>query len=184
MRTEKAKKKTPDHKGNMRVVMAFLDLYDACLKNAEALLNEATLLFRNRHVARAFVLAHTGWEEIGKSQLVADFLNRMVSQDEFEAAFRDHRFKSAYNWRKFVLNANDLSDSTIQYDRGRADAAWLKRNAALHVQKQADFTPLIPEEQISKAEARSIIEALRKELEQIRRYDALTERVGSASFLK
>ena len=76
MKTEKGKKKIIDLKGDMRVVKRLLQLYDACLKNATALLAEADLLFTNGHHARAFALAHTGWEETGKSQIVADFLNR------------------------------------------------------------------------------------------------------------
>lgn len=184
MKTEKGKKKVLDLKGDMRVVMRLLNLYDACLMNAQALLAEADLLFKNGHHARAFALAHTGWEETGKSQIVADFLNQMVSEEEFESAFKDHRLKSAYNWRQFVLNSADLSDSTIEYDRSKADAALQKRHASLYVEKHKDFSPVVPESQVSTEEAHGVIEALRKELSDIRLYDSINERVGSESFLK
>ncbi len=184
MKTEKGKKDVLDIKGDMRIVMRLLSLHDACLKNAEALLSEADLLFKNGHHSRAFTLAHTGWEETGKSQLVADFLNQMVSSEEFEAAFRDHKLKSAYNWRRFVLNPASIADSTIEYDRSKATAALQKRHSSLYVEKNIDFSPVLPESQVGKEEAQTVIEALRKELKNIRLYDAINERVGSQSFLK
>jgi len=184
MKTEKGKKDVLDLKGDMRVVTRLLHLYDACLKNAEALLSEADLLFTNGHDPRAFALAHTGWEETGKSQVVADFLNQMVSSEEFEAAFKDHKLKSAYNWRRFVLNTVNMADSTIEYDRSKATAALQKRHSSLYVEKNTDFSPVAPESQVNKEEAHEVIEALRKELKNIRLYDAINERVGSESFLK
>jgi AbiV family abortive infection protein len=184
MKTEKGKKDVLDLKGDMRVAMRLFGLYDACLKNATALLSEADLLFKNGHYARAFALAHTGWEETGKSQIVADFLNQMVSEEEFEAAFKDHKLKSAYNWRRFVLNPANLADSTIEYDRSKAAAALQKRHSSLYVEKQNDCSPIAPENQVSKEGAHAVIEALRKELNNIRFYDAVNERVGSQSFLK
>lgn len=184
MKTKKAKTDTLNVKGDMRIVTRLLSLYDACLKNAKGLLHEAELLFGHAHYPRAFALAHTGWEETGKAQIVADYLNRMVSEEEFEAAFKDHKFKSAYNWRQFVLNPVDLPDSTIEYDRDKAAAALRKRHAALYVEKEKDFSPVIPSSQVSEEDACKVINALRKELENIRLYDSLTERVGSASFLK
>jgi hypothetical protein len=58
MKTEKGKKDVLDIKGDMRIVMRLLSLYDACLKNAESLLSEADLLFKNGYYLRAFALAH------------------------------------------------------------------------------------------------------------------------------
>ncbi|WAC06611.1 MAG: AbiV family abortive infection protein [Thermodesulfobacteriota bacterium] len=184
MKTKKGKKDVLDLKGDMRVVKRLLQLYDACLKNAEALLSEADLLFKKGHHPRAFTLAHTGWEETGKSQLVADFLNQMVSPVEFEAAFKDHKLKSAYNWRRFVWNFANIADSTIEYDRNKTTAGLQKRHSSLYVGKNTDFSPIAPESQVSKEEAHTVIEALRNEIKKINLYDAITERVGSKSFLK
>lgn len=184
MKTEKAKGKSRPRRGDMRVFMSLLGLYDACLRNANELLTEAQLLLSHGHAARAFALAYTGWEEVGKAQLVGDFANDMVAQEEFEAGFRDHNLKSAYNWRQFVLNTKNINDSTIAYDRSRAQAAFQKRQAAFYVEKDSDFKPLSPAENVTKEEAERIIRALDSELKQIREFDALTERIGSASFLK
>jgi AbiV family abortive infection protein len=184
MRTEKAKGKSRSTKTDMRVFMYLLDLYDACLRNADELLTEARLLISHGHVARAFALAYTGWEEVGKAQLVGDFANDMVSQEEFEAAFRDHTLKSAYNWRQFVLNTKDVNASTIEYDRNRAREAFEKRQAAFYVGKDTLLKPLTPDEGVTKEEAEQVIHALATEIRHIREADAMTERIGSASFLK
>lgn len=143
MKTQKAKEKIRPRRGDMRVYMSLLELYDACLRNANELLAEAHLLLRHGHVARGFALAYTGWEEVGKAQLVGDFANDMVAEEEFETAFKDHKLKSAYNWRHFVLNPTDLNDSTIEYHRSRAQAAFEKRQAAFYVGKTRIYNPYL-----------------------------------------
>lgn len=159
-------------------------MYNACLRNASDLLTEARLLIDHGHIPRAFALAYTGWEEVGKAQLVGDYANDMVSQKEFEAAFRDHNLKSSYNWRQFVINKTDINDSTIEYDRNRAQAAFEKRQAAFYVAKRSDLKPLSPTENLIREEAETVIRSLAKELKQIREADAIAERIASASFLK
>ncbi len=168
----------------MRVFNALVAIYDACLENATDLLAEAQLLASHHHTARAFALALTGWEEVGKAQLVADFAYDMVAEEEFESAFRDHYLKSSYNSRQFVLNPADMSDSTIEYDRSRAVSAFRKRQEALYVEKTADLRPLTPKEAVAEEDVHAMISALESELKNIRRMDAVTERIGSRSFLK
>ncbi len=171
-------------RGDMRRFVALSDLYGACLLNAEALLSEAKLLFAHRHFARAYALAYTGWEEVGKAQITGDFAYDMVAEEEFEAAYVDHKIKSAYNWRRFVLNVVDTQDSTIEYDRGKATKYFETRQTALYVNKTPDLKALSPVEAISKTVAETAISALSKELQEIRFYDAMNERMGSKSFLK
>lgn len=184
MRTKKAKAELTKRSGDMRRFMALSSLYGVCLSNAEELLSEAKLLFDHRHFARAYALAYTGWEEIGKAQLTADFAYGMVSEKEFETAYVDHKIKSAYNWRRFVLNTIDTKDSTIEYDRAEAKAHFEARQAALYVNKTPDLKAISPAQEISEKVASSVIAALAKELEEIRYYDAINERMGSKSFLK
>lgn len=85
-----------------------LDLYAACLSNARDLLEEAELLASHGHAPRAYFLAYTALEELGKSQVVADYFNGLVSEAEFDAAFRDHVFKAAYV-NRYVQIPADLS---------------------------------------------------------------------------
>lgn len=182
VKTPKAKGKSRARRGDMRMVSALLDLYGACLRNASDLLAEAQLLLANGHVARAFALAYTGWEEVGKAQLVGDFTNEMVAEEEFEAAFRDHKLKVAYNWRRFVLNPEDVTDSTIEYDRSRAEVPFEKRQAALYVNKDSSLGPSLPRDAVSKLETESIITALEKELKEIRELDYLTGALAQSPF--
>ncbi len=184
MRTEKAKAKSKSGIYDMQVIESLVDLYDACLENAADLLEEAKLLLSHGHVARAFALAYTGWEEVGKSQLVGDYCNNMVAVEEFEAAFRDHNLKSSYNWRQFILNPADVKDSTIEYDRNRAKKAFEKRQAAFYVEKDVTFKPITPGTSIAKEDAEAVIRALENEITNINQSDSFTERIGSQSFLK
>ncbi len=159
-------------------------LYDACLENAESLHTEANLLLENGHVARAFVLAYTGWEEVGKAQLVADFANGMAAETEFEDAFRRHNLKVAYNSRRFILDTHNVQLSTIEYESPKAKSLFDARNASLYVAKGTDDSALVPTDAISRKAAQEFVMALRKELDDIFLFDTVNERIGSASFLK
>src|SRR5437773_11997288 len=91
---------------------SLLRLYRACLRNAGALLVEAKLLLAHRHYARAYALAFTAYEEIGKSQVVADFFEDVASKKELDDAFRAHNPKVAYVRRMFLFDP-DTSEVTV-----------------------------------------------------------------------
>jgi AbiV family abortive infection protein len=71
----------------------FLALYNASLRNATELLGEAEILFEREKYARAYALAFTALEEISKSQLAADVFTGLITGEEFNECFRDHRKK-------------------------------------------------------------------------------------------
>lgn len=169
---------------SLRRVSRLVALYDVCLQNARALQAEAELLLSNGFTARAFALAFTGWEETGKAQIVADFANGMASENEFDAAFRNHNLKVAYNRRQFILDPKDPARSAIEYDETGARQLFEGRQRALYVGKTADDAPIVPDQEISRVTAERAIAALKKELDDIRVFDAMNERIGSASFLK
>lgn len=154
-------------------------LYDACLHNSKALIEEAELLFKHDHFARAFSLGITAYEELGKSQIVADYFNDMTSLIEFNDAFKKHDIKSAYNARKF-----DLNISTITYDVKKSKGLLKCRNDSLYVNYNDDFEPQEPINIINSEDAAKVIKAARKELEDIIKMAAITERIGSKSFMK
>lgn len=168
----------------MKRFSALVNLYGVCLKNAEALLLEAQLLFDHGHFARSYALAYTGWEEMGKAQITADFAYHMAAEEEFDAAFNDHKLKSAYNWRKFVINTKNIEDSTIEYDRATATKHFETRNTALYVGKTGDLRAIEPLVEITEEIAETILTALSRELDDIRTFAAMNERMGSKSFLK
>jgi AbiV family abortive infection protein len=52
-------------------------------------------LFDREKYARAYALAFTALEEISKSQLAADVFTGLITDEEFQECFRDHRKKIA-----------------------------------------------------------------------------------------
>lgn len=116
-----------------------LDLYQACRKNAAELLEEAEILLKHSRFERAFFLALSACEELGKAQLVADYYSGCVAKSEFEAAFQDHKTKIAFHERYILVPQGDLV-----YDRGDAKELWIKRLKSLYVQVGKEFKAQVP----------------------------------------
>ncbi len=161
-----------------------LDLYWACLSNSGDLLKEAELLVSHGHVPRAYFLAYTALEELGKSQVVADYFYDLVSDAEFDAAFRDHVFKAAYI-NRYVQIPKDLDQQWfIEYDKGAAKRHVADRGRALYTERKPDNAPQSPGDEISATSAEEMIASARNYLEAIRRMEYLTERIGTKAFTK
>ncbi|MFO1315493.1 MAG: AbiV family abortive infection protein [Burkholderiales bacterium] len=168
----------------MSIKFWVLDLYAACLSNASDLLEEAELLAQHGRAPRAYFLAYTAMEELGKSQVVADYFNDLVAEAEFEAAFRNHVFKAAYI-NRYVPIPKDLDQQWfIEYDKAAVKRHVTDRGRALYIECKPNNTPQLPKEEISKASANEMIASARKYLEAIRRMEYLTERIGTKAFTK
>jgi len=89
--------------------------YDRCYSNAVALTADAELLFQAGRFARACALAIIAWEELGKSQIAADYYSGVLTEAEYKAAFKEHRLKTSYLNRAGAINSN-LPDRCLQYD--------------------------------------------------------------------
>jgi AbiV family abortive infection protein len=163
--------------------LAVFDLYEACLKNADQLLDEADLLLSHAYHARALALALVAYEEVGKSQIVADYFNEMVSEKEFREAFVRHEIKSAYNAREFHITRKPF-EARIVYDRGKAKRYSQYRMASLYVGCTNDYASLIPSEMVTPEDATAAIKACRNKIKHIRVMSSATERIGSKSFAK
>jgi len=158
-----------------------LRLYRACLRNAAALLAEAKLLLSHRHYARAYVLAFTAYEEIGKSQVVADFFEDVASKKEFDRAFQAHNPKVAYVRRAYLFDPA-TSNVTVDYDPASARNDFVSRSAALYVGCGDGYEPVEPS--VSETVAKKAVERVEHLLDEIFQYECITERVGSKSFTK
>jgi len=183
MKTSKAHaatKKRPDFGRYCRLV----DLYVACLKHARAHHDAATALLDAGFVSQAYAIAFTGWEEIGKAQIVADFANGMAAESEYDEAFRSHGLKVAYNSRRFELNVADIPASIIKYELASAKHLFEARQRALYVGKDDKDGPILPDTEIPRDAVEKAIKQLTRELDNIDMQDAISERIGSASFLK
>jgi AbiV family abortive infection protein len=159
--------------------MSLLDLYEACLANAAALVDEADLLLSNGHTARAYALGFTAYEEVGKSQIVADRFEDVVSEKEFVEAFHIHGPKAAYVGRHVRL-----PDGTVEYDPAKMKTHFEARNNALYVGRDSANRPLAPAQAVSRADAESVIRAVRKELDYIRFAEHVNGRIGTKGLFK
>lgn len=170
--------------GKRKINFALLDLYGACLKNADHLMQEADLLLSHGHHARAFYLAFTAFEELGKSQLVADYFNELISDAEYRAAFHDHRIKAAYVERYVTIPKNQRDTWFIEYDKQALSTEISYRMRSLYVEAGNNFNPLLPEDAISIDLAKKTVAEARRFLEEILRMEYLTERIGTKAFTK
>ena len=178
----KTRKRKEELTSNTKVPSSprLLKLYNACRENAAVLLNEAELLLNNGHYPRAFFLALTALEEIGKSQIVADYYTGCVSREEFEKAFTDHKLKIAFNERYIDIQSGELT-----YDRSTATELWEKRLQALYVQCKSDLDSQKPSEMIRKIDAQYIIDQVKKEFSELISSEWLNSpRIGSKALLK
>jgi len=151
------------------------DTYRRAHDNAVALLGEAGLLREHGMFARAFALACTALEEIGKSQVAADVYTGFLPHEPFEKAIRDHQFKSAYTTRSVLL----LSLQPVLNDPKTAEQLFRRRNDALYVSpdnevQDADF----------EHDATTMIRYCDEWLETIARTEAISERIGTRGFMK
>ena len=76
-----------------RLPNEFLILYERAETNARELLQEAEILFDAGKFPRAYALAFTALEEISKSQLAADVYTGLITEEEFQRHYRDHKKK-------------------------------------------------------------------------------------------
>ncbi|MCL6099491.1 MAG: AbiV family abortive infection protein [Bacteroidetes bacterium] len=138
------------------------DLRRSCIKNSIELLNDAKLLYKHRRYPRAFALAFTSYEEFGKGQLVSDYITGVASEEEFWLSFRSHDLKTSYNNRKIVINTDRTSSWTVEYNNNNAKTFFRLRMDSLYVDCSKDYTPSIPQKQISAKTAKQIIVEVEK----------------------
>jgi len=182
MKTRKKKSEGSDSK-TLSSHSDYLQLYRACISNSFSLIEEARLLYKHKYYARAFFLALTADEELGKSQLIADFINDCFSQEEFEKAFRDHDLKIAYNRRYLTLSEGTKGDATIEYDLKDVKSYIKARMNSLYVNRTGT-SPLLPSEVINKDMAKRMIESVIEDLGNIEYSEWLNQRIGTKGLAK
>jgi AbiV family abortive infection protein len=121
---------------------------------------------------------------LGKSQVVADYFYELVTSAEFEAAFREHRFKTAYA-KRYVAIPDDLSQEWfIEYDPKVKTPGFQTRNAALYVEHAPDNSPSTPAQAISPERAAELVATAEAYLVELCRMAAISERIGTKAFTK
>lgn len=158
------------------VAQRALDTYRWAHENAIALLDNAQLLEAKGRFARAFAIAATALEEVGKSQYAADVSTGFIAADDFEKNLRDHRHKTQYAGRAVL--AGDLQRPLLGV-KDVAEHLFQRRNEALY----ASPTNRVQDEDFQH-DARTLIAYCEAWLERIRRQEGLSERIGTKAFLK
>lgn len=179
----KTQKRKSEVSSRTRLRSELLPLYSACMKNANQLTQEAQLLLDHGHHARAFCLAFTAYEEIGKAQVVADFINDCVSTEEFDAAFRSHTLKSAYVGRHVSISRHGR-DATLVYDEATSRDLIATRMDSLYVGRHSNGQPRPPQDTVDSDCAQKMIEAAVEEIHSIEHAEWLNQRIGSKGLFK
>jgi len=136
----------------------YLEMYLNALNEANKLLKEAELLFRNTSYERAYFLGFQALEEISKSQLAADVYTGLITENEFNKDYRDHKRKiSRVKWIQ-------IDGNTYPFFRGDgikiSDFDFRKKLRAMYVDLDLkNETVSTPGQSITKDDAASIIKA-------------------------
>jgi AbiV family abortive infection protein len=173
--------------GGVQAHPGLLTLYRACITNAEELLEDARLLLSDGRFARAFALAFTAYEELGKSQVVADAYSGAAAASELTAAFRKHDLKTAYMRRTVRLEVppgQHWPEATIEYDAIDAGQLFGARQRSLYVDFGVDYLPTLPIEAITRARAEEMATVVDQELKAIAWAEDLNGRIGTKGLFK
>jgi AbiV family abortive infection protein len=171
--------------------MRLLDLYGACMKNAGMFIDEAKILLQHSAFPRAAFLAYCSIEEAGKAQIVADFYNGDLSEEEFRNSYYSHQKKAAYPGRVVQVSGTPLSEAvtlvdkfSMQVDLNKGAKLREYREPALYVGFDGDFNPVLPEMLLNQEGAEAIIAKAYKTWRHILEMDAIAEGIGSRGHFK
>jgi AbiV family abortive infection protein len=142
------------------------------------LLNEAKILLENQSYARAVALAIMSYEELGKSQIAADYYSGVLPESEYKKAFKSHK-KTAYASRYAALGSHEKVKHGYYIDNNVAKTLELIRQSALYVDEDN-----CPSENFTVNDAAFIIQKVNEHHESIRHAEWLNGRIGSKALFK
>ncbi len=146
--------------------------------NSSELLREATILLENQCYARAVALAILSYEELGKSQIAADYYSGILPKAEYEKAFRKHE-KTSYANRHAAIGSHEKVKYGYYIDQNVAKTLESIRQRALYVDE--NNTPL---ENFTEEDAALIIQKVHEHHESIRHAEWFNDRIGSKALFK
>lgn len=151
--------------------------YARCHNNAAALIADAELLFEAGRFARASALAIMAWEELGKSQIAADYYSGGLTETEYKAAFKEHRLKTSYLNRAGAIDGKEFL--TVAYNTTIGHRLEEVRQDALYASASNN-----PSESITNENARDLIDRVNEHLTYIRFAEEFNGRIGSKALFK
>ncbi|MFL0685502.1 MAG: AbiV family abortive infection protein [Algoriphagus aquaeductus] len=159
------------------------ELIQSCWENVIDLIQDSEILFNRSKYPRAYALAYTALEELGKYLIVCDYYNGLVSKEEFEKAFHNHGMKPGYLFNKVVMS-EDFPDKII-YDEKRFQSYFQERNNAMYVRwDKKNEAILLPKKHVNKEFAEMMIAKVKRQVESIVHAIELTGRIGSKGLYK
>ncbi len=98
-------------------------------ENSIDLLREAQLLLDNGCYARAVALDIMSYEELGKSQIAADYYSGILPEDEYKKAFKAHK-KTSFASRHAAIGSHEKVKYGLFIDDNIARELELLRQSA------------------------------------------------------
>jgi AbiV family abortive infection protein len=147
---------------------------DAAIANAEALLSEAELLLAHRHLARAYFLAVSSIEEIGKSVQAFEGLGKNLRdpaiQQRLKLLFEDHSQKVTYAFMPLLKSVDNLRERVMDFTDIMV-AIKFGREAAMYTDINAERIAVIsPNMQVCQRAASDCIQLARVVISHARPY--------------
>lgn len=147
-------------------------------ENSIDLLREAQLLLDNGCYARAVALAIMSYEELGKSQIAADYYSGILPEDEYKKAFKTHK-KTSFAGRHAAIGSHEKVKYGLFIDDNIARELELLRQSAFYVDETNN-----PSNNFSKEDAEFIIQKVKSHIEAIQHAEWLNQRIGSKALFK
>ncbi len=154
------------------------EVYSKSKANSIALLNEAGLLLDNHSYARAVALAIMSYEELGKSQIAADYYSGLLPESEYDKSFKRHE-KTAYASRYRSIGTHEKVKHGFYIDKDVAKVLEQIRQAALYVDEDNN-----PSDNFTRDDAELIIAKVNEHHESISHAEWLNCRIGSKALFK
>ena len=146
--------------------------------NSLELLNEAKALLKNKSYARAVALAIMSFEELGKSQIAADYYSGILPESEYKKAFKQHK-KTAYANRYAAIGSHKKVKYGYYIDNSVARTLESIRQSALYADENNN-----PSDNFSEEDALLIIRKVNEHQESIQHAEWLNGRIGSKALFK
>lgn len=157
---------------------AALAVFHKSKSNSRSLLDEAQFLREKGFYSRAVALAIMSYEELGKSQIAADFYTGLLPETFYRRAFFKHE-KTAYTSRHAVIGDHEKVKHGFYIDNEVAKALERMRQQALYVDETND--PLVT---YGAEDADAVIEKVERHHRAIEHAEFLNGRIGSKALFK
>jgi len=155
-----------------------LRVFHASKENSRQLLEDAKLLTGGECYARAVALAIMSYEELGKSQIAADYYSGILPESKYRECFHKHN-KTAYANRYAAIGNHPNVRYGYFVDGNIAKTLESIRQAALYVDPVNT-----PSENFSEEDALLLVNKVEAHHEAIQHAEWLNGRIGSKALFK